>query len=113
MHRPNMALPDKIFSARGGFSSGCRPATHSPVFPGSKPADFPRRIDEKLRSISSSTFGAQPVDPAVQKTQLTRVEIAVGGLDCRACSLAVYEIVVKVDGVYQATASFHEGNEAE
>src|SRR5687768_7103525 len=79
------------------------------AFPGTKPADAPKRLEEKLRTASNHTFSLKSLDPAVAKEQLTRVEIGVAGLDCRACSLAAYEIVAKVDGVYQATASFKEG----
>ena len=31
------------------------------------------------------------------------------GLDCKACSFAVYEMVYRLKGVEQATASFKEG----
>jgi copper chaperone CopZ len=79
------------------------------AFPGTKPADAPKRLDEKVRAASTHTFSLKPLDPTVAKDQLTRVEIGVAGLDCRACSLAAYEIVAKVEGVYQATASFKEG----
>ena len=79
------------------------------AFPGTKPDDIAKRFNEKLRSASSHTLGVQHLDPAIAKDQLVRIEIPVAGLDCRACSLAAYEIVAKIDGVYQATASFKEG----
>jgi len=79
------------------------------AFPGTKPADIEKRFNDKLRSASSHTLGVQPLDPTIPKDKLTRIEIPVAGLDCRACSLAAYEIVAKIDGVYQATASFKEG----
>jgi copper chaperone CopZ len=79
------------------------------AFPDTKAADAPKRLAEKLRNASNSTFNLQPLDPAIAKDQLTRIEIPIAGLDCRACSLAAYEIVAKVEGVYQATASFHDG----
>jgi copper chaperone CopZ len=31
------------------------------------------------------------------------------GLDCKACALAAYESIAKIDGVEQATASFRDG----
>jgi copper chaperone CopZ len=37
------------------------------------------------------------------------VEIPIVGLDCKACSLAVYEILFRLKGVEQATASFKAG----
>ena len=79
------------------------------AFPGIKAADAPKRLAEKLRSASNSTFNLQSLDSGIAKDQLTRVEIPIAGLDCRACSLAAYEIIAKVEGVYQATASFHDG----
>ena len=37
------------------------------------------------------------------------IEIPIVGLDCRACSLAVYEMVYRLKGVELATASFKDG----
>jgi hypothetical protein len=37
------------------------------------------------------------------------VEIPVVGLDCKACCLAAYEAIYRLDGVEQATASFQVG----
>ena len=42
------------------------------------------------------------------KKQFATIPIA--GMDCKACSNTVYNIVMKVDGVDQATASFKEGH---
>lgn len=78
------------------------------VFKGTKPEDIVKRFDEKIRAASSSTFGIQPLYP-VAHDKLQPVEIAVVGLDCKACSLAAYETVAKIEGVAQATASFREG----
>jgi len=36
------------------------------------------------------------------------IEIPNKGLDCKAGSLAVYEILARIEGVEQATASFHD-----
>ena len=41
--------------------------------------------------------------------KLKRIEIPIVGLDCKACSLAAYEIVARLKGVEQAQASFKEG----
>lgn len=78
------------------------------LFPKAKPADVLARLDERVRNSSSSTFGIRAVS-TVPKEKLKRIEIAVAGLDCKACCLAAYEIVAKIDGVEQATASFKEG----
>jgi hypothetical protein len=40
---------------------------------------------------------------------LKLIEIPVAGLDCKACCLAAYESIYKLDGVERATASFREG----
>jgi copper chaperone CopZ len=78
------------------------------VFKGTKPEDIAKRFDEKIRAASSNTFGIQPLY-LVPHDQLKLVEIAVVGLDCKACSLAAYEAVAKIEGVTQASASFREG----
>jgi copper chaperone CopZ len=78
------------------------------VFPGTKPEDLLKRFDEKLRQASVNTFGVKPLC-ATPRDRLARIEIPVVGLDCRACSLAAYEAVAKLEGVAQATASFRDG----
>ncbi len=78
------------------------------AFPGTKADKIVERFNQVLGGACRNTFGiAQRIETPPDK--LTRVEIAVAGLDCKACSLAAYEIVAKVDGVAQATASFKEG----
>ncbi len=54
------------------------------------------------------TNGVQP-RRTVPRDKLTRVVIPIAGLDCKACGLAAYEAVAKIDGVEQAAASFREG----
>ncbi|MHA3771292.1 hypothetical protein ACXR0O_07110 [Verrucomicrobiota bacterium sgz303538] len=78
------------------------------AFKGTKAEDIQKRFDEKLRAVSQSTFGIQPL-LTTPKDQLKRVEIPVAGLDCKACCLAAYEAIAKIDGVAQATASFKDG----
>jgi copper chaperone CopZ len=78
------------------------------VLPGAKPEQFIQRLDDQIRSASNGTFGVKSPS-TTPKDKLTRVEIAVVGLDCKACCLAAYEIVAKIEGVEQATASFKEG----
>ena len=78
------------------------------AFPDAKPQDTITRFNEKLRSVSMGTFGVKPLSSTPHE-KLQRVEIPIIGLDCRACSLAAYEAVAKLDGVEQATASFHDG----
>jgi copper chaperone CopZ len=78
------------------------------LFPKMKEKDSLERFDNLLRTASSHTFGVRPLC-TTPKDKLTRVEIAVLGLDCKACSLAAYESIFKIDGVEQATASFKDG----
>jgi copper chaperone CopZ len=78
------------------------------LFPKMKEKDYLERFDNLLRAASTHTFGVRPLS-ATPKDKLARVEIAVVGLDCKACSLAAYESISKIDGVEQATASFKEG----
>lgn len=78
------------------------------AFPGAKPAEVVERFDQKLRQATRHTFGAKP-RRTVPKEKLEQVVIPVAGLDCKACCLAAYEIVARIDGVEQATASFKDG----
>ncbi|VTT98285.1 copper-exporting p-type atpase a : : HMA [Gemmataceae bacterium] len=80
----------------------------SKVFPGAKPEQVVERLDQKVRAESHSTFGVGP-RLAGPRDKFERVVIAVGGLDCRACELAAYEGIARLDGVAQATASFKDG----
>lgn len=73
-----------------------------------KPEQLVERFDNLLRSVSASTFGIAQLC-STPKNKLTRIEIAVVGLDCKACCLAAYEAIYKIDGVEQATASFKDG----
>src|SRR5262245_31298410 len=78
------------------------------LFPGAKPEQFLQRFDNPLRSASTHTFGVKPLRTTpLDKLQL--IEIGVAGLDCKACCLAAYEAIAKLDGVERATASFREG----
>lgn len=78
------------------------------AFPGARPEQIIERLDERLRNVSRSTFGARPLSTAPRE-KLKLVEIGVVGLDCKGCALAAYETVYKLEGVEQATASFKEG----
>lgn len=78
------------------------------VFPGAKPEQIVERFDNLLRNATKHTFGVKPLR-MIEREKLQLLEIPVAGLDCKACSLAAYEAVYKIDGVEQATASFQEG----
>jgi len=91
-----------------GHAEGVFTYDAATVFKGVKPDDILKKFDEKIRIASNGTFGIQPVI-TTPRDQLKQIEIPIVGLDCRACSLAAYESVSKIDGVVQATASFKEG----
>lgn len=78
------------------------------VFPKTKPAERLAKLDDKVRDASIGTFGVKPLS-SVPRDKLTQIEIAVVGQDCKACCLGVYEVIAKIDGVEQATASFKDG----
>lgn len=65
------------------------------------------RFDNRLRQLSHHTIGAKPLC-TIPRDQLEFIEIPIFGLDCPACCLAASEILSKVPGVEQATASFRD-----
>ena len=80
----------------------------SKVFPNAKPEQVIERFDEMVKAASNHTFGVKPL-PKLPLDKLKWIEISVAGLDCKACCLAAYEAVFKLEGVERATASFKEG----
>ncbi len=78
------------------------------IFPGAKPEQIIERFDNELRNATRHTFGAKPLR-TIEKDKLKLVEIPIVGLDCKACSFAVYEMVYRLKGVEMATSSFKEG----
>lgn len=78
------------------------------IFPGAKPEQVVERFDNELRNATRHTFGAKPLR-TIEKDKLKLVEIPIVGLDCKACSFAVYEMIYRLKGVEQATASFKDG----
>lgn len=78
------------------------------VFPNATPAQTVERFDNMLRDVSRHTFGIKP-RCTTPRDKLKLVEISVLGLDCKACCLAAYESIYKLEGVEQATASFKDG----
>lgn len=78
------------------------------LFPDIKPDQYAERLNNLLRAASNHTLGVRPLR-TLPREKLQKVEIAVAGLDCEACSLALYEILVRVEGVELVKASFREG----
>lgn len=77
------------------------------AFPGAKSDQIAQRLDDLVRNASNHTFGIKPLR-TIPLEKLQWVEIGVEGLDCKACCLAAYEAVYRLEGVEQATASFRE-----
>lgn len=78
------------------------------LFPGAKPEQRLQRFDNLLRTASNHTFGVKPLR-TTPLDKLQRIEIPVAGCHCKACSLAAYEAIYRIEGVERAMASFREG----
>lgn len=79
-----------------------------PFKPDAKPETIRSAIDSRLKGASNHTFSAL-IPSAIPKEKLKHIEIAVIGLDCKACSYAAYRAIFQIEGVARATASFREG----
>lgn len=78
------------------------------IFPKATPEQTVEQFDNLLKQASRHTFGIKPLCKTPRE-ELKLLEIPVVGLDCKACCLAAYEAIYKLEGVEQATASFKEG----
>ena len=77
------------------------------LLPKAKPEQMLQKLDTLLKNASNHTFGIKPLRTTPLE-KLTLITIPVAGLDCKACCLAAYESVYKLEGVERATASFRE-----
>lgn len=78
------------------------------LYPGQKPERVAELVSDKVRGATHGTFAIKP-RRTVARDKLQSVTIPAFGCDCKACSLAAYEAVASVDGVYQATANLKDG----
>jgi len=76
-------------------------------FPGAKPEQVIERLNNLLRDNSNSTFSLQP-ELKLPREKLQKLELAVVGLDCKACSFAAYQTVMRLEGVEQCEVLFRE-----
>lgn len=83
-------------------------AADSDLFRNANPMQIAERLDARVRQMSTGLFSVKPIGPVPQE-ELQRIEIRITGLDCKACSLAVHDILARVEGVEYATASFRDG----
>lgn len=109
LHEVFEKLPD-IHLIKVDFENAEVTVQYDPVklFPGAKAEQIVERFDNLVRGASNHTFGVKPLR-TIDKEKLKKIEIAVAGLDCKACCLAAYEAVFRLKGVECATASFKEG----
>jgi hypothetical protein len=77
------------------------------LFKGAGADQIAERINNRVRQLSNHTLGLKPLG-TLPREQWPRIEIPIVGLDCPACSLAAYEILMQAEGVEQAVASFHD-----
>src|SRR5215212_1540389 len=66
-------------------------------FPGAKPDQYLQRLDQLIKQGSHNTFGIKLLR-TIPADKLELIEIKVVGLDCKACSLALYETINKLEG---------------
>lgn len=80
----------------------------SDLFRNAKPEQVVERLNNRIRQLSGYTLALKAMG-TIPREKLQLVEIPIIGLDCKACSLAVHDILTRVDGVEHATASFRDG----
>jgi hypothetical protein len=83
-------------------------AGESNIFRDANPEQIIERLNNRMRHSPDQTLGVVPLS-SIPREKLQRVELGIIGLDCKACSLGVYNILTRIDGVEQATASFRDG----
>jgi hypothetical protein len=66
------------------------------------------RLNNRIGQLSEYTLAVK-TPGTLPHERLQRIEIPIVGLDCKACSLAVHDILVRIEGVEHATASFRDG----
>jgi copper chaperone CopZ len=76
--------------------------TYDPAaaFPATKPDKVVERFDQLLRQASGHLISARPAS-TTPKEKLKQIELPVVFLHCRACGLALHEMLMKQDGVEQ------------
>lgn len=65
------------------------------------------RLENRVRQASRGLFQLRAIGE-LRHDELERLEFTIVGLDCKACSLAVHDILIRIDGVEHATASFRD-----
>jgi copper chaperone CopZ len=71
-------------------------------------SEITERLNQRVRQHTSGIFSLKTLGK-IPHDQFEKVEIEIVGLDCKACSLAVHDLIVSIDGVTHATADFESG----
>jgi copper chaperone CopZ len=77
------------------------------AFPNTKPDKIAERFDQLLRQASGHMFTLKPASTTATE-KLKQIELPVVFVDCRACCLAIHEMLMKQDGVEQAIVSLKD-----
>ncbi|MCA9046362.1 MAG: DUF1588 domain-containing protein, partial [Planctomycetaceae bacterium] len=85
-----------------------RYAAESGTFKNANTDQVIERLNNMVRQVSTGLFSVKPLGE-LPHDQLQQVEFDIIGLDCKACSLAVHDILLRNEGVIHATASFQDG----
>ena len=82
-------------------------ATHSDLGRSTSAEQIVERLNNKIRYLSTGLYSVKALGQ-VSHNDLERIEFGIIGLDCHACSLAVHDVLIQVDGVEHVTASFRQ-----
>lgn len=83
-------------------------AAESGTFKNANADQIIERLNNMVRQASTGLFSVKPMGE-LPHDQLQQIEFDIIGLDCKACSLAVHDILLRNNGVIHATASFKDG----
>ncbi len=83
-------------------------ANDGDLFRGISDEQAVQRLNERIQHLSRGLFGIRPVSSVALKDR-RRLDFQITGLDCKACSLAVHDVLIRQEGVMHATASFRDG----
>ncbi|MFO0974850.1 MAG: DUF1592 domain-containing protein [Planctomycetaceae bacterium] len=83
-------------------------ATDGDLFRGVSDEQAVQRLNETIQHLSRGLFGIRPLSSVALKDR-KRLDFQITGLDCKACSLAVHDVLIRQEGVIHATASFRDG----
>lgn len=67
-----------------------------------------QRLNERMQHVSRGLFAIKPLSP-IPASERQAIDFQIVGLDCKACSLAVHDILNRQEGVIHAKASFRDG----